>query len=79
MPQYLHEKAIRDEFEKIGGKIDLGVTLESLQQDDDGVSVELSETRDGHTTTVKDRYDWVVGADGGHSTYRSLHFTAKFC
>lgn len=71
VPQYLHERAIREHIHKMGGKIDLGVTLDSLQEEADGVVVELSETKDGNKTTVKEKYDWVVGADGGHSSYRS--------
>ena len=54
----------------MGGKIDLGVALESLQEEADGVTVELSETKDGKKTVVKEKYDWVVGTDGGHSSYR---------
>ncbi len=45
----------------------LGVTVASLQQDDDGVDVTLS---DGATP----RYDLVVGADGIFSTMRDMIF-----
>ncbi|KLO17521.1 hypothetical protein SCHPADRAFT_994344 [Schizopora paradoxa] len=70
VPQYLHERAIREHIHKMGGKIDLGVALESLQEEAEGVTVELSETKDGKRTVVKERYDWVVGTDGGHSIVR---------
>ncbi|KLO09903.1 hypothetical protein SCHPADRAFT_878780 [Schizopora paradoxa] len=71
VPQYLHESVLRKHIEDAGSKIDLGVALVGLHQVDDGVLVELSETRDdGSNTIVKEKYDFVIGTDGGHSTVR---------
>lgn len=76
VPQYLHELELRKHIEAAGGKIDLGVALVGLQQVEDCVLVELSETVGGNTKTVKEKYDYVVGTDGGHSSYRSPSFVA---
>jgi 2-polyprenyl-6-methoxyphenol hydroxylase-like FAD-dependent oxidoreductase len=48
-----------------GTNVRLGVTVESLSQDDDGVSVNFSDGSRG-------RYDLVVGADGINSTVRKF-------
>lgn len=57
----------RKHIEALGGKIEKGVSLVGLTQDTEGVAVELSETVDGVSQTVKKKYDWVVGTDGAHS------------
>lgn len=57
----------RKHIEALGGKIEKSVCLVGLTQDSEGVIVELSETVDGVSQTVKERYDWVVGTDGAHS------------
>ncbi|EWM13999.1 FAD-dependent monooxygenase [Kutzneria sp. 744] len=44
----------------------------SIDQDDDGVTVTLRNTEDG--TSVTERFDLVVGADGLRSTVRRLAF-----
>ncbi len=43
-----------------------------IEQDDDGVDVTLTNTADG--TSITERFDLVVGADGLRSTVRSLVF-----
>jgi 2-polyprenyl-6-methoxyphenol hydroxylase-like FAD-dependent oxidoreductase len=43
-----------------------------IEQDDDGVDVTLTNTADG--TSLTERFDLVVGADGVRSTVRSLVF-----
>lgn len=50
-----------------GIEVRLGVTVETLEQDDDGVDVVL-------TDGVEERYDLVVGADGIFSKMRSMIF-----
>lgn len=57
----------RRHIEAMGGKIEKGVELVGLAQDEEGVTVELCDMVDGVSRTVKDKYDWVVGADGAHS------------
>ena len=44
----------------------------AIEQDDDGVTVTLADTADG--STVTERFDLVVGADGLRSTVRRLAF-----
>ena len=68
IPQYLHEGVLRDHILRLGGKIELGVELVGLQQDENVVSVDIEETHGERTTRTKERYDWVVGTDGGHSS-----------
>lgn len=50
-----------------GARVNLGVTVESLEQDGEGVSVRFSDGRTG-------RYDLVIGADGIFSRIRTLIF-----
>lgn len=47
--------------------IQMGTTPERIDEDDDGVTVALSDGR-------RERYDLVVGADGVHSTVRASAF-----
>jgi 2-polyprenyl-6-methoxyphenol hydroxylase-like FAD-dependent oxidoreductase len=54
-----------------GAKLQLGTTVNELQQLDGGVDVTFS---DG----ARRRYDLVVGADGVHSRVRALIFGAQF-
>ncbi|WPP02054.1 FAD-dependent oxidoreductase [Pseudomonas sp. HR96] len=56
---------------ELGAQIRLGLTVESLEQDDEGVDVLFSDASRG-------RYDLVVGADGVYSKIRSLLFGDKY-
>ncbi|MFE7314489.1 FAD-dependent oxidoreductase [Streptomyces sp. NPDC057555] len=67
--QALTEKTLREAVRRLGGRIEWGVRLESLDQDAEGVTVRL-RTADGGDETV--RVPWLVGCDGGHSTVRKL-------
>lgn len=60
-------RIFQDAVEASGADVRLGVTVESLRQDDSGVDVALT---DGAT----DRYDLVVGADGINSLVRRRVF-----
>ncbi|WP_431683369.1 FAD-dependent oxidoreductase [Kitasatospora sp. KL5] len=62
------EDVLRHAVAKHGVEIEWGVRLEGFEQDDDGVTVELS----GPAGTERARVDWLVGCDGGHSTVRRL-------
>ena len=52
---------------KHGAKIRLGLVVHTMQEDDNGVSVEFSDNSSAH-------YDLVIGADGVNSQVRQLLF-----
>lgn len=52
---------------QVGATVRTGLTIDALEQDDDGVNVRFSDGTDG-------RYDFVVGADGLNSKVRHLIF-----
>ena len=54
-------------LERVGRSVRMGTSLTSLQETEDGVSVQLS---DG----TEERFDLLVGADGVHSTVRGCCF-----
>ncbi|HEY7206727.1 MAG TPA: FAD-dependent oxidoreductase [Gaiellaceae bacterium] len=58
-------RIFQDAVKESGAEIRLGVTVETLDQDDDGV-------RAGFTDGTTGRYDLVVGADGINSLVRRL-------
>jgi 2-polyprenyl-6-methoxyphenol hydroxylase-like FAD-dependent oxidoreductase len=68
LPQTATEAVLADRATQLGVVIDRGVTVTALAQDADGVDVTL-RSADGERT---ERFGWVVGADGGHSTVRDL-------
>ncbi|MFF0754063.1 FAD-dependent monooxygenase [Streptomyces sp. NPDC004267] len=68
LPQQETEEALRHRFEALGGKTEFGVRLTSFEQDGDGVTAVLT---DGEDRASEVRVDWLVGADGAHSTVRS--------
>lgn len=74
VPQWRTEEILRSRFEALGGKIERGAGLETLEQDTDGVTVTL-------TNGKKAKAAYVVGCDGGRSATRkalglTLHGTS---
>ncbi|WP_328304456.1 FAD-dependent monooxygenase (plasmid) [Streptomyces sp. NBC_00435] len=65
--QTLTEEALRTAVTGLGGTIEWGVRLDSLEQDGHGVRALLTHP-DGRSEEVAS--DWLVGCDGGHSTVR---------
>jgi 2-polyprenyl-6-methoxyphenol hydroxylase-like FAD-dependent oxidoreductase len=63
VPQWRTEEILRARFAALGGSIERGVGLESLEQSDMGVAVTL-------TNGEKAKADYVVGCDGGRSATR---------
>jgi NADPH-dependent dioxygenase len=63
------ESVLRSEAGRQGVKVEWGVSLTGLRQDDDLVTAELAH-QDG--TTEDMRVPWLVGCDGGHSTVRRI-------
>lgn len=62
------EAVLAERATELGVVVERGVTLTGLVQDADGVEVTL-RSGEGEETA---RVGWVVGADGGHSTTRTL-------
>jgi rifampicin monooxygenase len=65
IPQTLTERLLTEHATELGVEIRRGQEVVGLDQDDDGVTLELA---DGATL----RSRWVVGCDGGRSTVRKL-------
>jgi 2-polyprenyl-6-methoxyphenol hydroxylase-like FAD-dependent oxidoreductase len=65
LPQPVTERLLTEHATELGVRIQRGSTLTGLTQDDDGVTVDLT---DG--TRLRSRY--LVGCDGGRSTVRRL-------
>ncbi|MFI6325631.1 FAD-dependent monooxygenase [Nonomuraea sp. NPDC050556] len=61
-PQWRIERILRERLAELGHHVELGTEVIDFEQDDDGVTVTLSNG------TVK--CDYLVGADGGRSTVR---------
>ncbi len=66
IPQYATERILREELELHGVRVERGVRLQTLRQDDDGVTATLAD--DGGEHQLRARY--LVGADGAHSIVR---------
>ena len=60
-------RIFQDAVRESGAEVRLGVTVEALEQDDDGVDVTLTDGSSG-------RYDLVIGADGINSLVRGRVF-----
>lgn len=63
--QVMVENRLRDRLAELDGKIEWSTPVTALRQDPDAVTVTL-----GDDTSVRAR--WVVGADGAHSSVRTL-------
>lgn len=69
LPQEDTDFLLNQKLESLGGKVEWGVTLTGLSQDDGGVTVNLARA-DGTAETR--RADWLIGADGVRSKIRDL-------
>lgn len=63
LPQNLTEEVLRDLLAELGGEVEYGHTLETLEQSDAEVVASLSGRQH--------RARWVLGCDGAHSSVRS--------
>jgi 2-polyprenyl-6-methoxyphenol hydroxylase-like FAD-dependent oxidoreductase len=68
IPQWRTEGLLRDKLAALGTQVEFGTALQSLEQDDSGVTATLS--RDGSAQTV--RVAWMVACDGGRSRTRGM-------
>lgn len=67
LPQEDTDELLTAELERLGGSVEWGAALSSLEPEGDGVRVELRRA-DG--TIERRRTDWLIGADGFRSTTR---------
>ncbi|MGW5555744.1 rifampin monooxygenase [Micromonospora sp. NPDC003944] len=65
IPQPVIERLLEEHATELGAQVRRGRAVTGFQQDDDGVTVELSDTE-----RLRTRY--LVGCDGGRSTVRKL-------
>jgi 2-polyprenyl-6-methoxyphenol hydroxylase-like FAD-dependent oxidoreductase len=68
VPQNVTESVLEQHLTRLGGAVERGMRLRGLSQQTDGVSLVLDGPDGEHTV----RAQWVVGADGAHSTVREL-------
>ena len=68
IPQWRVEGALRRKLEELGGRVEYGVRLDALTQDEAGVTATLAG-KDGQESC---RAAWLVGCDGGKSATRHL-------
>ena len=66
LPQYETERILAEHLERLGGRVERGVALEGIAQDEDGVTAALVGS--GGEEQVRARF--VVGCDGAHSIVR---------
>ncbi|HEV7648485.1 MAG TPA: FAD-dependent monooxygenase [Actinophytocola sp.] len=67
LPQSETEAVLGELATELGVVVERGVRLEGLEQDASGVTVTLTSP----SGTARERFGWVVGTDGAHSTVRS--------
>jgi len=63
VPQHRTEAILRERLAELGGQVEFGAAFESVEQEEQWVTVRLST---GESLTAK----YVVGCDGGHSAVR---------
>jgi 2-polyprenyl-6-methoxyphenol hydroxylase-like FAD-dependent oxidoreductase len=63
VPQNRTEAILRERLAELGGEVEFGTAFESVEQEDQGVTVRLST---GESVRAK----YLVGCDGGHSAVR---------
>ena len=59
--------------------VELGAAASTIEQDENGVTVDISTTSSGAEVKEKARFAYVIGADGGHSVYFSLSYSFSNC
>lgn len=69
IPQWRVESLLRDKLTALGGRVEYGIALQTLDDHDDGVTVTTAHA-DGSLETIE--AGWVVGCDGGRSMTRKL-------
>jgi rifampicin monooxygenase len=75
IPQTVTERLLTEHAEELGAEIRRGCEVIGLSQDDEGVTVELTETGSlgkPHSGASRLKSRFLVGCDGGRSTVRKL-------
>ncbi|MBC9725832.1 FAD-dependent oxidoreductase [Streptomyces sp. TRM68367] len=67
LPQRGTEDVLRELLGRLGGRVERGWTLQGLDQRADAVELRLTDPEGADRTLTA---DWVIGADGAHSTVR---------
>jgi len=70
LPQYETERILEEAFNKDGGQVEYGISLDNLTQDCNFVTSTLHNAKDNSTEIVTSK--WVLGSDGGRSKTRDL-------
>ena len=68
LPQWRTEQILAERLAQLGGVVERGVAVSSMEERDDGVLIRL-EQADGTSTAVEAA--WVIGAGGAHSVMRA--------
>ncbi|NMO88197.1 FAD-dependent monooxygenase [Actinomycetospora sp. TBRC 11914] len=68
LPQWRTEQVLAERLTQLGGVVERGIVVSSMEERDDGVLLRL-EQADGTSTAVEAA--WVVGAGGAHSVMRT--------
>jgi pentachlorophenol monooxygenase len=66
LAQYETERILNEHMERLGGRVERGIALERIAQDDDGVTAVLV----GSQGEERVRAHFLVGCDGAHSVVR---------
>lgn len=67
--QWLHQKILRKHIESLGGEVELGCALTSIEQHEDHVVAHLVQTVDGQICEETASFSYIIGADGAHSEF----------
>ena len=65
-PEWRIEEALRLRLAELGGTVEFGTALVSLEQSGEGISAVVVKAGQAETVTAR----WLVGCDGGHSIVR---------
>ena len=67
--QWKHQAVIRKHIEALGGVVELGSALLYVGQEDECAVAEIVKTVNGKEVTERAKFEYIIGADGGHSTF----------
>ncbi|PFH50936.1 hypothetical protein AMATHDRAFT_85420 [Amanita thiersii Skay4041] len=68
--QDVQERILRARLERLSGCVELGIELRYFEQRTDGIHVTLARRQDDQEVVEVTRFDYLLGADGAHSSVR---------